>query len=71
MSRSRRKTTIVGNTCADSEKSDKRDANRRLRRLTKRQVQDGLEPAILREVSDTWDMAKDGKSFFPNDNRRK
>lgn len=60
MSRSRRKTPITGMTCADSEKRDKRIANRSLRRLIKQHIEDEIMP-IIREVSDVWTHDKDGK----------
>ena len=64
MSRSRRKTPICPVTCAQSEKKDKRRANQLLRRRVKDALQRGDEVLpILREVSDVWSMAKDGKSY--------
>tara|TARA_R110000824_G_scaffold28180_2_gene94977 strand:+ start:1037 stop:1249 length:213 start_codon:yes stop_codon:yes gene_type:complete len=59
MSRSRRKTPIRG-IAAESDKLGKRKANRRLRRVNRTR----REPKLLREVSDPWDMAKDGKKYF-------
>lgn len=54
-------------TTARSEKEDKRLANRLLRRVTR--VDPENAPA-LREVSDVWGMAKDGKvRFDPTDKR--
>jgi hypothetical protein len=63
MSRSVKKTPIVGN-CGGSEKYDKRIANRRLRRAVKTWVRrpDGVIPG-LRDVSNPWSMAKDGKHW--------
>jgi len=66
MSRSRRKTPICGITTAQSEKQDKRIANRRLRcrvRSALRGDPDALLP-LLREVSDPWLMDKDGKMLL-------
>jgi hypothetical protein len=63
MSRSRRKTPVLGITTAKSEKQDKRIANRKLRRAVKQRLgydPDGVLPA-LREVSNVWSMDKDGK----------
>lgn len=51
MSRSRRRTPIIGITTADSEKQDKRRANRSWR------------AAIRHAFSDPWTMAKDGKKW--------
>jgi hypothetical protein len=67
MSRSCRKTPIVGITTAASEKRDKQLANRRLRRVVKRVLRDEPEAQVLplkREVSDVWGMDKDGKRWF-------
>jgi hypothetical protein len=64
MSRSRKKVPKTAITTATSEKEDKRDANRRLRRVTREKVKKGEEelPGI-REVSDVWQFSKDGKSL--------
>jgi len=66
MSRSYRRTAILPITCAESEKADKRTAHRRLRHRTKQVLgqvadPDSLYPPLLREVSDVWVFAKDGK----------
>lgn len=64
MSRSRKRTPVCGMTTAHSEKEDKRRANRKLRRRVARAPANA--PA-LREVSNVWTMAKDGKQRFdPN-----
>lgn len=63
MSRSKRKTPVFGITTARTEKQDKRMANRKLRRKTR--VDPENAPA-LREVSDVWGFAKDGKKFMPS-----
>ena len=67
MSRSRRRTPIAGITTAESEKQDKRFANRALRRLAAQIL--GVDPEVellphCREVTDVWAMAKDGKLWF-------
>ena len=64
MSRSRRKTPVVGWTLAESEKGDKQKANRKLRRLAKEAVRLAKEPPIQRETSNIWLMDKDGKQRF-------
>jgi len=65
MSRSRRKTPICGVTCADSEKWDKRNAHRRLRRRVRQAIHHGREVMPIRnEVCTTWNMPKDGKLLF-------
>lgn len=66
MSRSRRKTPIRGMSSADSEKQDKRMANRRPRRRVRSALRVEPEAPLpqLREVSNPWSMDKDGKRFF-------
>ena len=66
MARSKRKTPIHG-MLANSDKDDKRQANRRLRAVNRTIVQrDGADSELvpLRAVSDVWDMSKDGKFHF-------
>ena len=68
MARSRKKTPIIPNTCADSEKEDKRINSRRLRRVVKQKLQaiedtEDLNLPELREITDVWDAAKDGKKY--------
>lgn len=60
MSRSYRKTPITGIAVCDSEKDDKRRAHRR-RRAAERSHGRFVD---LREVSDVWDMGKDGKAWW-------
>ena len=62
MSRSYRKTKIFGNSGNVSEKQDKRIANRCLRS----RVRCGELNLTLREVSNPWDFAKDGKNYWAN-----
>lgn len=61
MSRSRKKTPIAGMTNARSEKQDKRNANRKLRRKTRA---DPEHAPLLREVSNVWTFDKDGKIYL-------
>lgn len=67
MSRSRRKTSIIGicGSASASEKKDKRFANKRLRRLQNIAIHKGLDvlPDIL-DVSNQYMMSKDGKIYF-------
>jgi hypothetical protein len=66
MSRSRRKTPVRGITTSETEKRDKRLANRRLRHRVRAVLPaepDGVLPA-LREVSCVWCFDKDGKQRF-------
>lgn len=64
MSRSRKKTPIIGMTTTDTEKQDKRHANRKLR-VAVRNALAGEEEIMpeLREVSDVWSFGKDGKRW--------
>ena len=69
MARSRRHTPIASITTAASEKQDKRRANRIHRSAARCIVKRDTDPdatvlPILREVSDEWSMAKDGRSWF-------
>jgi hypothetical protein len=68
MSRSRRHTPVVGIAMGTSEREDKRKANRALRRgvrtaLTRTEDDPEALPK-LREVSDVWGMAKDGRQWI-------
>ncbi len=53
MARSRRRTPIISSMSNSSEKQDKRHANRNRNCRS-----------ALRDVSDPWAMAKDGRSWF-------
>jgi len=67
MARSKRHTPIFGTTTHESEKADKRRANRRLRRRVREVVSGSVAPDVLpelREVSNPWSMAKDGRSYW-------
>lgn len=61
MTRSRRKTPIMGNTTAKSEKWWKTEANRAMRRCPV-----DAEPPKKIEFSNIWDGPKDGKHYFKN-----
>jgi hypothetical protein len=66
MSRSYKKNPAGGITMADSEKKDKRLANRKYRRIVRQALMSWTEDTIiplLREVSNVWDMDKDGKRW--------
>lgn len=68
MSRSYKKTPIFGITKAKSEKEDKRIANRALR-ANVRTILDSCDDyedliiPIIREVSNVWGFAKDGRRY--------
>ena len=67
MSRSRRKTPSSGYTTSESEKADKAEAHRRIRREVGEILRKDPEAELLphdRELSDPWDMDKDGKGRF-------
>jgi len=64
MSRSFRHTPVFGVTTARSEREDKRVANRRLRHRVRSAIERGDEALpLLREISNVWAMAKDGKRY--------
>lgn len=67
MSRSRKKTPIHGITTAVSENEDKRIWHKRMRaRERDRLITDPEgEPTVENEVCTPWDMAKDGKCYWP------
>ncbi|WP_038218618.1 hypothetical protein [Xenophilus azovorans] len=77
MSRSRRKTPIFGIAQACSEKQDKAIWHRRLR-AAERTILASAAPAELdghigthmREVSNPWTMAKDGRRYWPTTRQR-
>lgn len=69
MSRSRRKTPVFGHTTARSEADDKRLWHQRWRARERDQLagcgpDDDPLPVHRHAVSNTWDMAKDGKHWF-------
>jgi len=67
MARSRRKTPISSYTTSESEKADKAEAHRRIRREVGEVLHKDPGAELLpheRELSDPWDMGKDGKGRF-------
>ena len=65
MSRSRKKTPKTGITTAGTEKKNKREANRKFRRVTKIQVKKGdSQFTDIKEISNVWSFDKDGKRFL-------
>jgi hypothetical protein len=66
MSNSIKKTKIAGFTTSESEKTEKREANRKYRRTVKQKVKLGNDvfPKI-RELSNVWCFSKDGKRYYP------
>jgi hypothetical protein len=65
MTRSRKKTAICGNAHPDSEKDDKRIANRVFRHRERVALQKDKEPPNdLNEVSNPYSFRKDGKKYF-------
>ena len=71
MARSHKKHNITGITCKESEKQDKRKANRRLRRKNKTikatDETSQSDYALMREVSNLWDFDKDGKIYISDE----
>lgn len=66
MSRSFRKTPIFGLVSRESEKMEKRKANRKLRRKGRIQLACQGETSLsLREVSNVFSFRKDGKKYRP------
>ena len=63
MSRSRRKTPIIGFTSAESDAPGKKGDARRLRRRNKMRVQAGQEPVDAKTIGGPWNWPKDGKSY--------
>ncbi|NUM37089.1 MAG: hypothetical protein HUU50_21310 [Candidatus Brocadiae bacterium] len=62
-----RTTPALGVTTAESEKLEKSLANRKERRLVRQILACSSEDAVLplkREISDVWNMEKDGKIWF-------
>lgn len=67
MSGSIKKTPKVAITSAESEKDNKRAANRKLRRVTKVKIKKGEgELPTLKDISNTWAFDKDGKQYLKN-----
>ncbi|MBB6470251.1 hypothetical protein IHE39_06355 [Aminobacter carboxidus] len=64
MSRSRRKTPIVGMTTAESDKPFKQAEHRRERRAVKAVVKAGEEPPAPKEFGNPWAGEKDGKQWL-------
>lgn len=64
MSNSIKKTPKRGITTCESEKQDKKIANRKFRKIVKDKIrkQDEVLP-LIREVSDVWAFGKDGKIY--------
>ena len=75
MSRSRRNTPIFGHTSARSEATDKRIWHKRWRSHERDRLAvlpDGADniETPRHAVSSTWNMSKDGKSWFSPDRQR-
>ena len=71
MSRSRKKTPIIGITTSETEKKNKLEANRKLRRLNRIKIRKGdFEFFQLREISNVWGFDKDGKRYLKRPDRK-
>jgi len=75
MSRSYKKTPIIGHTKSESEKSDKKFWHRRFRHKTKDILRsmhndiDSIDETVMPvedDVSSLWSMSKDGKTYLGN-----
>lgn len=65
MSRSSKKTPKIGITTAETEKENKRQANRKFRRVIKTKLKKGeVELPLTKEISNVWLFDKDGKQFL-------
>ncbi|MGO9444948.1 MAG: hypothetical protein ACLPXB_09250 [Thiobacillaceae bacterium] len=76
MSRSRRKTPIVGHTTCRSERQDKKRWHQRLRTREREALAcaslDALSahlPFLEHQVSNVWSMGKDGRSYWHANNQ--
>ena len=67
MTRSVRKTFIIGSTKKQSEKKDKISNHKRERRAVRQAIDRGdvLMPHY-KELSNPWNMSKDGRFYFVN-----
>ena len=72
MSRSRRKTPIVGNTTCRSERQDKKLWHQRWRTRERNALASASPealsshlPLLENQVSSVWSMGKDGHSYWP------
>lgn len=67
MSRSRKKIPKLGFSSADSEKKDKRMANRMFRRINRQLLHSDKEPVSnMNEIITRWEMDKDDKRYVKN-----
>ncbi|MGF7004533.1 hypothetical protein [Aminobacter sp. BE322] len=64
MSRSRRKTPIIGITTAETDKPFKQAEHRRERRAVKAVIKTGEEPPAPKAFGNPWDGQKDGKQWI-------
>ena len=66
MSNSIKKTKIAGFITSESEKAEKREANRKYRLTVKQNVKLGNDEfPKIRELSNVWRFSKDGKKYYP------
>ena len=72
MSRSRRKTPIVGHTTCRSEREDKKIWHQRWRTLERTALTSASPealnahlPLLENQVSNVWSMGKDGRAYWP------
>jgi hypothetical protein len=72
MSRSHRKSPIMGVTTCDSERQDKQIWHKRWRARERTSLNstlfdevDSYLPILEKQVSNVWNMGKDGKQYWP------
>lgn len=66
MSRSRKHTPISPNCGTKSEAIDKKIWHKRFRRTNRIKVKHDQDPLHLKELSNPWDMSKDGRHWMVN-----
>lgn len=79
MSRSFKKTPIIGHSTSDSEKECKKIWHRSMRRKEKSNIKisikngnaEGHISLVVNDIISTWDMAKDGKHYWSEKQRLK
>ena len=78
MSRSRRKAPIMGITNCRSEREDKQIWHRRWRAHQRTALacaplddEDGKLPVSVNQLSNVWDMGKDGRQYWPLPRQKK
>ena len=72
MSRSRKKTSICGNTYAASDKMGKKICHKKFRQAERQAIHHEEDPPVdPREVDSCWSWPKDGKQYFDEEKHPK